>query len=95
MSEWIAAVPRIPSTQYIKCMKTRTAALPCRLRSSRWNPQVPTRCDDGCQSLESLSHVIKKYPGTDTHDMKHKRYEKTGTRTESKRLHNKNGAPYP
>ena len=27
--------------------------------------QAPTRCDDGCQSFESLGHMIQKCPRTD------------------------------
>lgn len=66
MSEWIsAAVPRIHSSQYIRCVKIRAAALYCRLRASRWNPQAPRGCDEGCQSLESLGHMIQKCPRTD------------------------------
>ena len=48
---------------------TIAVTLQCRLRASRWIPQAPRRCDEGCRYLESLERMIQKCPRTD--DVRH------------------------
>ena len=55
ISEWItAAVPKLPSGQYVRCLKVRAAALYCKMRAARWGHQINTDCDAGCESNEYL-----------------------------------------
>lgn len=59
MCEWTwAAVPRIHSNQYVKCMMVRAAALRCRLRALRYGTAVFRRRRWGL----SIRRVAGNYP---------------------------------
>ena len=65
-NEWLVdGISRIPATQYMNCVKVRSATLFNRLRASRRTPMSNTVCAAGCGKMESLAHIVQKCPSTE------------------------------
>lgn len=65
-NEWLVdGISRISATQYVNCVKVRSATLFNRLRASRRTPLSNTACEAGCGEMESLAHIVQKCPSTD------------------------------
>ena len=72
-NEWLVdGISRIPATQYINCVKVRSATLFHRLRASRRTPMSNKVGAAGCCWMEFLAHIVQKCPSTESsHHARH------------------------